>query len=365
MLGNIIQFPIILLTGFISLGLSFPVTHLFRKFGLMDRPDSAPHKLHQQAIPFGGGIVLLISIWIGWIIFGNSSGLEVTGLLAAATVIMLWGLVDDARRLSPVAKLLGQIAATVLMILAGIQAHIFFQEWANILITVLWVVGLSNAFNFVDSMDGLALGLGIVAAGFFMLVTIDSGQPGLARLAAVMVGAGLGLMFLNTQPARLFLGDSGAQMLWFLLAAMGIAYNPAGLPQEVSWFTPILVLGVPIFDMVLVISTRMYRRTPVYQAGHDHTYHRLVQLGLDPNRAVVAMHMLSGTLGLLAFVILGVPAFWANTIFLTILLSGFGSVLWLEKRSRKSNPAEPQLADGRHDVEEDDSPGTAGIHEES
>src|SRR3972149_3753355 len=128
----------------------------------------------------------------------------------------------------------------------------------------LGIVGITNAFNFVDSMDGLALGLAGIAAAFFMLVTIDSAQPILAALSAVVFGATIGAYFFNAAPARMFLGDSGSQLLGFLLAAIGIAYTPAsaGLPQGVTWFTPILVLGVPIFDMGLVVISRLRSRRP-------------------------------------------------------------------------------------------------------
>ncbi|MBN1267866.1 MAG: undecaprenyl/decaprenyl-phosphate alpha-N-acetylglucosaminyl 1-phosphate transferase [Anaerolineales bacterium] len=323
-------FPVILLAGTVAFLCSFPVQKLALRKGFLDCPDSAPHKLHQSATPLGGGIVLLVSIWAGWMIFGTWHGSVIPGLLGATSLIMLWGLVDDRYGLEPLPKLAGQIIATVFLILAGIQAHIFSFNWANYLITLFWMVGLSNAFNFVDSMDGLALGIAIIASGFFMLVTIDSGQPELARLSAVLLGAGIGLMFLNTQPARLFLGDSGAQLLGFLLAAIGIAYNPAGLPQEVSWFTPILVLGVPVFDMVLVVFSRLRRKMPVYQAGHDHSYHRLVRMGLDSNRAVVGMHLIAGGLGLTAFILLGASVLWANVIYFAILMASIILILWLE-----------------------------------
>jgi UDP-GlcNAc:undecaprenyl-phosphate GlcNAc-1-phosphate transferase len=178
-------------------------------------------------------------------------------------------------------------------------------------------------------MDGLALGLAGIAAAFFMLVTIDSGQPVLAVLCAAILGAAVGGFLYNASPAKLFLGDSGAQLLGFLLAALGIAYTPAGagLPQAVSWFTPILVLGVPIFDITLVVTLRSARRQPVYRAGIDHTYHRLLRLGLDPTRAVLVMHLAGVVLGLIAFVALGANVLVANLIFAGVVLAGLGLVV--------------------------------------
>jgi len=233
MISNKIQFPIILLSGAIAFLLSIIVYRLSDAGGFVDRPNAAPHKLHQKATPLGGGAVLLVSILVGWFAFGDRQPSVVPGLLLASSFIAVWGLVDDRWGLKPLPKLVGQIAGTVIMIATGLQASIFEVQWINYVITLLWMVGLTNAFNFVDSMDGLALGLGVIASGFFMLVTIDAGQLMLARLAALIAGSGFGLMFLNTRPARLFLGDSGAQLLGFILAAVGIAYNPVGLPPDI------------------------------------------------------------------------------------------------------------------------------------
>lgn len=333
MIGYSLLFPIILFSGTIAFIFSFFVYRIAEKKGFIDLPNSASHKQHGRPTALGGGVVLLLSLCSGWLLFSDQIGNRIPGLLLAGGVIAGWGLLDDIFDLSPFKKLVGQLLATAVLIFVGIQAHIFSFEWANYLVTVLWVVGLVNAFNFVDSMDGLALGLAVIAAGFFMLVTVDSGQPGLARLAALILGTGAGLMFYNTHPAKLFLGDSGAQLLGLILAAIGIAYNPAGLPQEVSWFTPILVLGVPIFDATLVVFSRIRRGVPVYRAGHDHTFHRLVELGMDTNRAVYAMHLASGGLGLLAFIILDTPALWANVIFFGISTSGVFLILFLQQLS--------------------------------
>ncbi|MGH2626367.1 MAG: undecaprenyl/decaprenyl-phosphate alpha-N-acetylglucosaminyl 1-phosphate transferase, partial [Anaerolineales bacterium] len=129
-----------------------------------------------------------------------------------------------------------------------------------------------------------------------------------------------------------FLGDSGAQVLGFLLAGLGIAYTPAqaGLPQELTWFTPILVLGVPIFDTVLVVVSRLRRGRPVYRGGQDHTYHRLVALGLDPTRSVLLMQLAALTLGLVAFIALDATIVLANVLFGAIVLAGCVAVAILE-----------------------------------
>jgi len=183
-------------------------------------------------------------------------------------------------------------------------------------------------------MDGLALGLAAVASAFFMLVTLDAAQPELAALSAILLGAVAGTLFYNVTPAKLFLGDSGAQVLGFLLAALGIAYTPgqAGLPQELTWFLPIVVLGVPIFDTTLVVVSRLRRRQPIYHAGLDHTYHRLVALGLDPSRSVMGMQLVAMLLALTAFVTMDAPVALANAIFGFLVLIGMVFIAILETK---------------------------------
>jgi UDP-GlcNAc:undecaprenyl-phosphate GlcNAc-1-phosphate transferase len=182
-------------------------------------------------------------------------------------------------------------------------------------------------------MDGLALGLSSIALAFFVLATLDAGQPTLAALSAALLGATLGLYFYNASPARLFLGDSGAQLLGYALAAIGIAYVPAGagLPQGVSWFTPILVLGVPIFDTTLVVVSRLRKRRPVYRAHQDHTYHRLVALGMHPSRSVLAMQLTAILLGLTAFIALNLSVLFANIVFGLVLGCGLMCLALLER----------------------------------
>jgi UDP-GlcNAc:undecaprenyl-phosphate GlcNAc-1-phosphate transferase len=134
-------------------------------------------------------------------------------------------------------------------------------------------------------------------------------------------------------PARLFMGDAGAQTIGFLLAAIGILYTPTSFPQGSSWFLPILILGVPIFDICLVFFSRLRRHTPVYQAGVNHTYHRLVAIGLDGPRAVAVMHVAAIVLGCLAFIALNLPPLYANLIFGLTLLAGLAAYLYLERKA--------------------------------
>jgi UDP-GlcNAc:undecaprenyl-phosphate GlcNAc-1-phosphate transferase len=306
---------------------------LLPSLGLVDFPGSAVHKRHPNPTPTAGGPVLAVSLIVCYLVLGLPINREVVGILSGAGLMFLWGIADDRLGLKPQQKLVGQLLAAALLVYFGVEVRILQVPWLNLLMTALWVVGLTNAFNFVDSMDGLALGLAGIAAAFFMLVTIDSAQPILAALSAAVFGATIGCYFFNAAPAKMFLGDSGSQLLGFLLAAVGIAYTPAsaGLPQGVTWFTPILVLGVPIFDMSLVVASRLRNSLPIYRAGRDHTFHRLIHLGLDDTRSVLAMQLAAIVLGLVAFIALDANVLEANIMFGLIASVGLVAIALFQR----------------------------------
>ena len=311
---------------------------------LIDEPGSAPHKLHTQATPLAGGIALVLTLLLcGWLL-GTLADATVRASFLAVIPVFLFGLWDDYKVLSPSLKLLGQVAGAVILIACGVSIRIFespefffsgsgllyiYLDW---LLTILWVVGITNAFNFVDSMDGLAVGLGGMAASFFILLTLDAGQPLLAQHSALIVGVCMGLYFFNSPPALLFLGDSGAQSLGLFLAALAIGYNPQGTSQTSSWLVPVILLAVPIFDASLVIVSRLRRSRPVYSAARDHTYHRLLVLVESPNRAVLVMQIAAFGLNCLAFLGLNQPPLIANIIYLFIFMLGLAALLLLDRR---------------------------------
>ncbi|MGA9533134.1 MAG: MraY family glycosyltransferase [Anaerolineales bacterium] len=317
-------FPIIFLAGLASVAFAPVLIRLAPMAGLLDEPGSAPHKSHPVPTPLVGGPSIALAIATAYLILRPSWTFEIMIISLGGVMVLVWGLLDDLIGLRPQYKLLGQLVVAAVLLAGGIQVRFAGAAWINGLITLVWYVGLMNAFNFVDSMDGLALGLAAIGSAFFMMVTIDSGQPALALFSAALVGACIGAYLYNAAPARLFLGDSGAQLVGCLLAAIGVAYVPggAGLPQGVSWFTPILVLGLPIFDTTLVVVSRLRRGAPIYQPSRDHTFHRLLMRGLDPTRSVLAMQLTAIMLGLVAFIALDASVLLANLLFGLILIVG-------------------------------------------
>jgi len=329
-------FPIILVSISITFGASPVMAMVARRFGLIDVPRSEPHKNHSKPTPLVGGLVILVGIVGSMLICAIPRTSTLYGMLFWGAMIAGFGMLDNRYSLPPFAKLMGQILSFLVLWFFEIQIRIFPQQWLNSLLTAFWIIGMTNAFNFIDSMDGLAIGLAEIAAAFFLLVAIDAGQLDLAYLTATILGSCAGFYFYNAQPSTLFLGDSGSQLLGLLLAAIAVEYRPIGLRQGVSWFTPILVLGVPIFDMVLVVVSRIRRGAPIYLARLDHTYHRLRRLGMDARRSVIAMQMVAVGLGLIGFILLDATVIIANLIFSIIVLAGSIVIAVFEHQEKAS-----------------------------
>ena len=307
---------------------------LARRLRLVDHPNSAPHKIHQNPVPKAGGISLAIVVFLLAFTSGSLRETETTAILSASVFILIFGFWDDIQGLSAPWKLLGQFVATVLLITQGVQIKMFGSHTIlNIGVTLLWIIGLTNAFNLVDSMDGIVVGLAAIASTFFLFVTIDADQLHLTYMSAILLGSCIGLFYFNTPPASTFLGDSGAQFLGFMLATLAMAYTPPKLPQPSSWFVPILLLGIPIFDTTLVVVSRLRRGEPIYKAGQDHVYHRLTQKGMSSPQAVVTMHVAALLISCLAFMALQLPPLQANLLFGLALICGL-IVLMILQRGR-------------------------------
>lgn len=333
----LVSLVLVLILGWVSIRVAW-------RMKLIDQPGSAPHKLHVHATPLAGGVALFLTLLLSEWFLGTLFDPQIRAAFLAVIPVFLFGLWDDYKVLSPPVKLLGQVTGAVILIACGVYIRIFespefffsgttpLYRYLDWLLTILWVVGIINAFNFVDSMDGLAVGLGGMAAAFFILLTLDAEQPLLAQHSALIVGVCMGLYFYNAPPALLFLGDSGAQSLGLILAALAIGYSPQGRFQTSSWLVPVILLAVPIFDALLVVISRLRRKRPIYSAALDHTYHRLLMMVESPNRAVLVMQMAAFGLNCLAFLGLNQPPLVANAIFLFAILLGMIALVFLDQR---------------------------------
>ncbi len=268
--------------------------------GTVDQP--AARKLHLEPIPLLGGAAIYAASVLALLLFGDRFYVsQLVGIFVGATLVSFLGVWDDRQTMRPLLKLLGQIAAALILVASGIQVQLFPVSWLNTAITLVWIVGITNALNLLDNMDGLSGGIAAIAAAFFLLLAAISGQYLVGSLAAALLGACLGFLRYNFNPARIFMGDAGSLFLGFVLAAVGIKLRFPDNTYAVTWMVPVLVLGVPIFDTTLVVISRLRRGVnPFTTPGRDHVSHRLVARGWTQREAVMALYLAACALGALA-----------------------------------------------------------------
>jgi UDP-GlcNAc:undecaprenyl-phosphate GlcNAc-1-phosphate transferase len=247
-------------------------------------------------------------------------------LLGASSLVFLLGLADDILHLRPQTKLVGQLLVALLVVSSGIVYPLQHNAIINALISVVWIVGITNAFNLLDNMDGLTAGVALISAVYLAIFYGGNGSWDYTMVAVVAAGAAAGFLLFNFNPARIFMGDCGSLFLGFLLGSASLleVTHVSGVPPLV--LAPVVVLAIPVFDTLFVSVTRRLRGQAISQGGTDHSSHRLVQLGLNERSAVLllsALSIASGAVALVARHILysraiGLIGFW----FLFLLLFG-------------------------------------------
>ena len=304
----------IFLFAFLGTGALTPLmVWIGHRWNLVDIP--ADRKIHVVPTPRLGGIALYAG-FIGSLLLNSIVPDWMVAVLVAGSLLLIIGVLDDIRELPAWAKLLGQLLAAGIVTASGKVLTLFppgpLGEMANVLLTILWIVGITNAFNFFDGMDGLATGLAILLAGFMGVIAFETKQPALGWLAIAMIGAGLGFLpynFRGTKPAVIFLGDGGSTFIGFTLACLAVRGNWADSDPIVSFSNPLLIFGVLIYDMIHITVERILTgkvrslKEWLDYVGKDHLHHRL-ERALGSRQASVAMIFLfTICLGLSALVL--------------------------------------------------------------
>ena len=281
----------------IAIGGTPLVRYAAMQLGILDEPSA--RKLHRAPVPLMGGAAIYLAFIVALAVWGERSYVnEVVGIFVGATLVSLIGALDDSRGVGSYLKLAFQIAAACILILSGVQVRLF-NGFLDIALTLLWVVGITNAFNLLDNMDGLSAGVATVASAFFTLLAAMSGQYLVGTLAAALGGACVGFLVYNWNPARVFMGDTGSLFLGFLLAAVGIKLRFPANSASITWLIPVLILALPIFDTSLVFLSRLRRgKNPLTTPGKDHLSHRLANLTGSQREAVLLCYLVTGATGL-------------------------------------------------------------------
>ncbi len=313
-----------------ALAMAFGFTPIALRFArrkrILDHPGD--YKKQESAVPYLGGLAIVGSFAIV-VIVGTflrplaTFSAQVPLMIGCALVLSIMGLIDDLRGINPGLRLILEVAAAVALFYSGIKVEIFpGVEAANLAVTVLWVVGITNAFNLLDNMDGLSAGVAVIASLFLFAIAAANGQVLVGALAIALAGCALGFLRHNFHPARIYMGDAGSLFLGFMLAVIGLKLKFTS-PVRVTFLVPILVLGIPIFDTVLVVLTRLAHKINPFVGGRDHTSHRLVFVGIPVPAAVSLIYMAAIGLGWLAICVSRVDVVTAY------MLSGFVAVFAL------------------------------------
>ena len=328
---------------------------LFRERKLAERITEA-HHTHQTTIPRLGGVGLVIAFAAGTLVylagdFPQEYKEECLKILVSGVAMFCLGMWDDLRPIGAKKKLAGQMLIASAAYFSGISIHLatvpFTHQsldlglWAWPL-TVLWLVAMMNALNFMDNMNGLCSGVGAICALIFGGIALAHGQPLAATLAAATAGALLGFLPWNFPRAGIFLGDSGSHLTGFLLGALALMPHYYLLrdpsPTLLPVLIPVIVLALPLFDLVAVMWQRWRQGVPVYIGDTNHISHRFVRLGLSPVAAVIVLYMLTAVLGFGAVVLLWAPP-WVAALVVAQTLGVLGVVTALQHFGAKRNSA--------------------------
>jgi UDP-GlcNAc:undecaprenyl-phosphate GlcNAc-1-phosphate transferase len=281
------------------------------KYGIVDAPDGQL-KHQKEPVPYFGGLAIYLAFLIS-LAFTFEFRHDVLGIILGGTIVVMLGLIDDFGVLTPWTKLIGQLLAVFVLIKSGIRIEIAaFPDWVDLLLTVFWMVGLINAFNLLDIMDGLSAGVGAVSATALLIAALLQGDQTIAFMLAALIGSLLGFLKYNWQPARIYMGDTGAMFIGLLLGAMAmIGKYPSDHP--LSLLTPVFILGIPIFDTLFVMWIRYQRGLPIFWGSPDHIAIRLRHWGMPVPQIVLVSYLwtaMIGGIGLLLMVV-GQDMAWA------------------------------------------------------
>lgn len=306
-----------------AFGLSLVLTPAVRAFalkmGIVDHPEL--RKMHQVPVPLLGGAAIVIPFFAvilataAWFpgLFGDEID-HLPAILTGAIAVSLLGAYDDWKGARVWVKFLFQTVAASILVLSGVRAEAFTNPlggtveigWLGIPLTIFWIVGVTNAMNLIDGLDGLAVGTGTIASLSLCVVGALAGHPLVVVLSLVLAGASMGFLPFNFYPARIFLGDTGSMFLGFLLAGLGVAGSVKASAATIL-ILPIVVLGVPVFDTLWAILRRTRRRMNPFRPDRDHIHHRLVRVGLHHRHVVLVLYFVCIFLGISSYIMVQLP----------------------------------------------------------
>jgi UDP-GlcNAc:undecaprenyl-phosphate GlcNAc-1-phosphate transferase len=330
------SYLIAFVSGFVFSTLLTPLAKLISfKLNLLDPPGH--RKIHDKPIPLMGGVAVFLTFALAlW--FAGLAAKELPGILGFGLIFILFGILDDASiKIRARYKIWAHLLFSLLFIyFTGIHFSFIRGEWANWILTACFITFMTNSMNMLDGMDGLVSGISFLAAGFFSLLALNSGQTDIIIISLVLMGATLGFLRYNFNPASIFLGEAGATFLGFIMAVLAIRLNVYSLwnvalslgierLQIISFIVPLIILGIPIFDTYFVFTNRFLHKVKFSQPGKDHSHHRIHLMGFSQRATVLTLYALQIVLGsiALAMVRADLQQFFALLAIVAIFFVGF------------------------------------------
>lgn len=325
---------------FVSLASTPAVKILACKVGAIDVPDGK-RRVHKSPIPRLGGLAIFFGFMVAVLAFVDIDP-QTRGILIGALLIVAIGILDDIKQLKASVKLLVQILAATIVVCHGVkitaismpsfivEGGILPLKWLSIPITILWIVGVTNAVNLIDGLDGLAVGISSIATFSLFFIAILAGEPTVAIVSAALAGSCLGFLPYNFNPAKIFMGDTGSTFLGFILSVICIQGLFKGY-AIISFIIPFLILGLPIFDTSVAIIRRIHDKRPIMGADRGHLHHKLIDMGFSQKQTVAILYVIAMLLGLSAVVLIeqgAQTAFLMISVVLLMLIFGSRVMTW-------------------------------------
>lgn len=334
-----LQFIPMMIVGFAAaLGLTPVSRQIAMRLGIVDKPTVA-RKIHKGNKPMLGGLAIYVAVVVSLLVFSPPQYIsQFVAICAGAGLLAVIGALDDRYHLGIRIRLIVNAVASVVVILSGVQIHLFNTPLLDLPLTLLWLVAITNAANFLDNMDGLTAGFSAIACGFFWLIAFLQGQVLVSLMAAAVFGSALGFLTYNFNPSSTFMGDMGALVLGFLQAVLAIKLQFGEQPLSVTWIIPILVLALPVFDINLVVWTRLAEGRSPGEGGRDHTSHRIMALGFSQRATLFIIYtfcVLFGLLGLAVSVLPPDQGMMTGVIGIALLGFLYGLMVLIRQRIQK------------------------------
>lgn len=341
------------------------VSVIAHKIGAIDVPDA--RRVHTHPIPRMGGLAIFYGFLIALLCF-SVVDTQMRGIIIGALIIVALGIVDDVKQLGAKIKFVIQIVVAAIVVWHGakiqyISVPTFINEsgllmlgWASIPVTMLWIVGVTNAVNLIDGLDGLAVGVSSIATFSLFFIAILAGEMQVAIIAAALAGGCLGFLPYNFNPAKIFMGDTGSTFLGYMLSIICIEGLFKGY-VVISFVIPFLILGLPIFDTAFAIVRRAWNKKPIMAPDRGHLHHKLMDMGFSQKQTVAILYIITCILALSAVVVLEAGAYTAIMFIVTILICSIFAIKLYKINHKihmeKLEAEEKAMADASEDEKEE------------